>query len=196
MTLGAKIKEARKEYGMSQEQLAEKLSVSRSAVAKWEAGNGMPDVDNLKALALLFDVSVDYLLADEAVADKNIIRENISLELYGKGSKSKKKERIIRERFPSADIYNLFGEQKLTKGERVVDNLLGFLTDVPFGTPQLINSFKNADKVFYLAEESARQFFVMITDEFIEIRRLSLPVTGDRFELGNFKFKKSKYKIK
>ena len=49
MTFGEKLKNARKEAGLSQEQLAEKLSVSRSAVAKWESDKGMPDIDNLKA---------------------------------------------------------------------------------------------------------------------------------------------------
>lgn len=46
MTLGEKLKEARKQAGLSQEQLSEKLGVSRSAVAKWETDNGIPDVDN------------------------------------------------------------------------------------------------------------------------------------------------------
>ena len=47
MTLGAKIKEARRKCGLSQEQLAEKMSVSRSAIAKWETDKGLPDVGNL-----------------------------------------------------------------------------------------------------------------------------------------------------
>ena len=51
MTFGEKLKAARKEAGLSQEQLSEKLSVSRSAVAKWESDKGMPDVNNLKAMA-------------------------------------------------------------------------------------------------------------------------------------------------
>ncbi|MGG3822658.1 helix-turn-helix transcriptional regulator [Geobacillus thermodenitrificans] len=46
MTLGEKIKKARIEAGLSQEQLSEKLGVSRSAVAKWESGKGLPDIDN------------------------------------------------------------------------------------------------------------------------------------------------------
>ena len=58
MTFGEKLKEARKEAGLSQEQLAQELSVSRSAVAKWESDKGMPDVNNLKAISQLLDVSV------------------------------------------------------------------------------------------------------------------------------------------
>ena len=62
MTFGEKLKEARKESGLSQEQFAEKMNVSRSAVAKWETDKGMPDVNNLKIMAQLLNVSVDYLL--------------------------------------------------------------------------------------------------------------------------------------
>ena len=62
MTLGEKIREARRKCGLSQEQLAEKLSVSRSAIAKWETDKGLPDVGNLKILARLLNVSVDHLL--------------------------------------------------------------------------------------------------------------------------------------
>lgn len=195
MTLGKKIKDARKKYGLSQEQLAEKLSVSRSAVAKWEADNGMPDVDNLKALSQLFGVSLDYLLADD-ITDKIVMRENHNLALYKKGSKNKKKEQIIRERFPNADIYPLWGEQKLTKGEKLTDNLIGFFTDAPFGIPEFINSIKNASKAFFLVEEASSQFLVTVTDEFMEIRQSCTPLSGNKFETDNFIFRKCKHKLK
>lgn len=48
MTLGEKIKEARKQAGLTQEQVAEKLMVSRQAVTKWETDKGIPDIENLK----------------------------------------------------------------------------------------------------------------------------------------------------
>ena len=62
MTLGEKIRETRRKCGLSQEQLAERLSVSRSAIAKWETDKGLPDVGNLKILARLLNVSVDQPL--------------------------------------------------------------------------------------------------------------------------------------
>ena len=196
MTLGEKIKETRKQYGLSQEQLAEKMSVSRSAVAKWESNNGLPDVENLKALAKLFDVSVDYLLDNNDTAEKTVIREQYNLLDYGKGSKKKKKDLVVRQKFPDADIYTLIGTQKLTKSEKIIDNLLGFFTDAPFGTPELINGLKNTDKEFYLVEQNGQQLFVTITDEFIETRHLAKPITDDKFEIGNWKFIKCKYKVK
>ena len=196
MTLGEKIKEARKQCGLSQEQLAEKMAVSRSAVAKWEANNGLPDVDNLKALAQLLNVSVDYLLDDGEVIDEVVIREPYNLSDYGKDIKKKKKDRVIREKFPDAEIHTLLGKLKLTKSEKVIDNLLGFFTDAPFGTPEFINSFKNMDKEFYLVEKDGKQFLVTVTDEFIETRQLAKRITADKFEIGNWKFTKCAYEVK
>ena len=195
MTLGEKIKEARKQCGLSQEQLAEKMTVSRSAIAKWETDKGLPDVDNLKALAQLLNVSVDYLLDDGGTVDVQVIREAYNLSDYGKGIRKTKKDRLILAKFPGAEIHTLLGELKLTKGEKVVDNALGFLTDAPFGIPQFINGIKNLDKEFYLVEKDGKQFFVTVTDEFIETRQLSKLVTGDRFEIGNWKFIKCAYNV-
>jgi transcriptional regulator with XRE-family HTH domain len=62
MTIGEKIKILRTEKGMTQENLAENLNVSRSAIAKWETNSGVPEVSNLKIIAKLFDVSIDELL--------------------------------------------------------------------------------------------------------------------------------------
>ena len=196
MTLGEKIKEARKQCGLSQEQLAEKMAVSRSAVAKWESGNGLPDVENLKALAGLLNVGVDYLLDDGEVIDELVMREPYDLSNYGKGIKKKKKDRVIREKFPNAEIHTLLGSLKLTKSEKVIGNLLGFFTDAPFGTPELINSFKNMDKEFYLVEKDEKQFFVTVTDEFIETRQLAKRISAEKFEIGNWKFIKCAYELK
>ena len=195
MTLGEKIKEARKQCGLSQEQLAEKMAVSRSAVAKWEANNGLPDVDNLKALAQLLNVSVDYLLDDGEVIDEVVMREPYNLSDYGNGIKKKKKDRVIREKFPDAEIHTLLGKLKLTKSEKVIGNLLGFFTDAPFGTPDLINSFKNMDKEFYLVEKDGKQFLVTVTDEFIETRQLAKRISAEKFEIGNWQFLKCKYEV-
>lgn len=196
MTLGEKIKDARKQCALSQEQLAEKIAVSRSAIAKWESGKGLPDVENLKTLARLLNVSVDYLLDDGASIDELVTREAYDLNAYSKGLRKKKKDRVIREKFPNAEIHTLLGKMKLTRSEKVIDNLLGFLTDAPFGTPDLINSFKNLDKEFYLVEKNGKQFLVTITDDFVETRQLATRITAQRFEIGSWQFTKCKYEVK
>ena len=62
MIFADRIKKIRGEFNISQERLAEKLNVSRQAVAKWEAGNAMPDIDNLVEISNMFQVSLDYLI--------------------------------------------------------------------------------------------------------------------------------------
>ena len=188
MTIGEKIKEARKQAGLSQEQLAEKLNVSRSAIAKWETDKGLPDVENLKAISQMLNVSIDYLLDDGTSLDKAVIREPINLANYGKGRRKVIKDRIAREKFPECEIYTLVGQLKLTKGEKIVDNALGFLTDAPFGIPEFINGIKNLDKEYYLVNRGEKQFLVMITDEFVESRELIRKYTEKKFEIGEWQF--------
>ena len=62
MEFPEKLKTLRAERGLTQEQLAARLYVTRTAVSKWETGGGSPNLDSLQALARLFDVSVDDLL--------------------------------------------------------------------------------------------------------------------------------------
>ncbi len=65
MTFAEKLKSIRKQAGMSQEQLAEKLGVSRQAVTKWETDAGIPDIENMMKISALFDISIDELLSNE-----------------------------------------------------------------------------------------------------------------------------------
>lgn len=64
MTFGEKLYKLRKEKGLSQEALAEKLNTSRQAISKWENGQGYPETEKLLMIGNIFDVSVDYLLKD------------------------------------------------------------------------------------------------------------------------------------
>ena len=66
MEFNQKLQELRKQKGLTQEQLATSLYVSRTAISKWESGRGYPNIDSLKALAKFFSVTVDSLIsADE-----------------------------------------------------------------------------------------------------------------------------------
>ena len=58
MTLGQKLKEVRKRFGLSQEALASIMNVSRQAITKWENDDGMPDISNLQELSKVFGLSV------------------------------------------------------------------------------------------------------------------------------------------
>ncbi len=70
MTFGEKLLELRKQNNFSQEELAEKIGVSRQAVSRWESGETMPDSPNLLIICNLFGVSADSLLRDEIETQK------------------------------------------------------------------------------------------------------------------------------
>lgn len=72
MRLSDKILYLRKQQGMSQEKLAEKLQVSRQAVSRWEVGSAQPDASNILQLSKLFGVTADYLLNEDYESDRDV----------------------------------------------------------------------------------------------------------------------------
>jgi transcriptional regulator with XRE-family HTH domain len=78
MILAEKIVRLRKQIGWSQEELAEKMNVSRQSVSKWESTNSIPDLNRIIMLADIFDVSTDFLLRDE---NESFNSQNESKEL-------------------------------------------------------------------------------------------------------------------
>ena len=71
MNLAEKLTIQRKKSGMSQEQLAERLGITRQSVSKWEAGSSIPEISKLVAMSEIFRVSLDYLLKDYLDEEKN-----------------------------------------------------------------------------------------------------------------------------
>lgn len=74
MEFNEKLQELRKQKGLTQEELAELLYVSRTAISKWESGRGFPNIESLKAISKTFCVSLDELLSGEeilAIAEKD-----------------------------------------------------------------------------------------------------------------------------
>lgn len=66
MNFSDRLKEIRKNAGLSQEQLAEKIGVSRQAVTKWETGKGLPDIENIVIIAEIFKTTLDELISADA----------------------------------------------------------------------------------------------------------------------------------
>ncbi len=74
MEFNVKLQELRKRKGLTQEELSEKLFVSRTAISKWESGRGYPSIDSLKVIAKFFSVSIDELLSGNellSIAEEN-----------------------------------------------------------------------------------------------------------------------------
>ena len=200
MTFGEKLKEARKDIGLSQEELSELIGVSRAAVAKWEADKGLPDIENLKTVAKLLDVSTDYLLDDGATLDLSVTKKAIDLEKYAEGrrlpriKKVKIKERIVREEYPEDEIVRLtLTGIRDTKSEKIVDEAIGWfaliLGHIPlFGTQEMGKLVNSLDHQYYLVNKEKNQYFVLLTDEHIIARKLPTKITSRKFEIGDMKF--------
>jgi transcriptional regulator with XRE-family HTH domain len=84
MAIGEKIQQLRKMNNLSQEQLAEKLAVSRQSISKWELGESTPDTEKIILLSRIFQVSTDYLLHDDINSDMEIPAVKTNSELLKK----------------------------------------------------------------------------------------------------------------
>ncbi len=190
MTLGEKIREARKQAGLTQGQLAEKISVSRPAVAKWETDKGLPDIENLRALAKLLNVSVDYLLDDQEEKSLSEIREPICLDDYSGAGYHGREDAAVAARFSGADtIRPLIRKRKLSRAEWILDLV---------ASPGV---FSVADKVrdssaYYLVEQGDAQYLVNVTKEFITATRLARRITERKFTVGDNVFTAASYTVR
>jgi transcriptional regulator with XRE-family HTH domain len=81
MIISQMLKEIRENAGLSQEQFAEKLAVSRQAVSKWEHGVAMPDIENLMYISNIFNVSLDTIVKGDKKMENKIISDNKNAKL-------------------------------------------------------------------------------------------------------------------
>ncbi len=75
MDFSGKILTLRKAKELTQEQLAEKLNVSRQSVSKWESGQAVPELEKIVAMSVVFDVTTDYLLKSSEIDDLSVKTE-------------------------------------------------------------------------------------------------------------------------
>jgi transcriptional regulator with XRE-family HTH domain len=112
MELNNKLYELRKQKGLSQEELANRLNVSRQTVSKWEVGESSPDMEKLVAISELFDISLDELVLDKAVKKEEASEQVVQSELY-----SDIKEHVLTED----------NKKKAKKGLKIAGIVLGVL---------------------------------------------------------------------
>lgn len=201
MLLGEKIRNARVEAGLTQEEFAEMIMVSRAAVAKWEGGRGLPDVANLKVIADALGVTVDYLLDKDNPIDLSIIKKPIDLAKYGLNAKLgvrkkiKIKEQIIRDEYADDEIIMLTVTKFIpNSSEKFMDNFIGCITTL-FGGIPLFDTFAFGKAVesigseqYYLVNKKEKQFFVLITDEYIISRMMRVKFTDKKMCVGDKEF--------
>ncbi len=88
MKLKEKLVALRKEKGLTQLDVAEKLDVSRQAISRWESGTALPSTDNLRCLSSLYEVPIDYLLKEDAERKSNPANEPAPNKIQRKNKKT------------------------------------------------------------------------------------------------------------
>ena len=112
MEFNNKLYELRKRKGLSQEELANRLNVSRQTVSKWEVGESSPDMEKLVAISELFDISLDELVLDKVAKKEEPSEQIVKSELY-----SDIKEHVLTED----------NKKKAKKGLKIAGIVLGVL---------------------------------------------------------------------
>ena len=117
MELKEKLVALRKEKGLTQSAVAEKLDVSRQAISRWESGVALPSTDNLKYLSSLYEVPVDYLLKEDSEMKNNPDNEPTPDKIQSK----RKKAVIIAIAFIGILAVGIFGYFLTCNNEKCID---------------------------------------------------------------------------
>lgn len=181
MTLGEKLKEIRKRFGLSQEQLAEIMNVSRQAITKWENDGGIPDVTNLQELSKVFGITVDYLLNDENGLPALSMTKQLDQDKYD--GKISSYSLILKEYYSAPwEVYSLIRDKKMSKLEATFDFLIGT------GTVGLADALNDLSP-FYLVIKDNLKMLVNIKDWTLRVYELPSDTNVKKFAYGKNKFK-------
>lgn len=182
MTLGQKLKEIRKKFGLSQEQLAEIINVSRQAITKWETDAGLPDTENLKELSRIFEISINYLLDNNNELPLLVMKKKLDKENYK--NKISSYEEVLKEYYPAPwKIYILTREKKMSKLEGIFDFIIGA------GTIDVADALNDMSP-YYLAIKDNIKLLVNIKDWVLEVKELNPDINEKKFIVDKNIFRK------
>lgn len=182
MTLGQKLKEIRKKFGLSQEQLAEIINVSRQAITKWETDAGLPDTENLKELSRIFEISIDYLLDNNNELPLLVMKKKLDKDNYK--NKISSYEEVLKEYYPAPwKIYILTREKKMSKLEGIFDFIIGA------GTIDVADALNDMSP-YYLAQKDNIKLLVNIKDWVLEVKELNPDINEKKFIVDKNIFRK------
>lgn len=108
MNFSEKLLTLRKAKDLTQEQLAEKLDVSRQSISKWESAQASPDLEKIVALSAVFDVTTDYLLKSSEIDDLSVKTEMLEKQQQAILVREQRRQQIFGCAMYSAAIYLLF----------------------------------------------------------------------------------------
>lgn len=108
MNFSEKLFILRKAQDLTQEQLAEKLNVSRQSVSKWESGQATPELEKIVALSAIFDVTTDYLLKSSEIDDLSVKTEMLEKQQQQMIVREQKQQQMFRCIWYALAIYLIF----------------------------------------------------------------------------------------
>ncbi len=108
MDFAEKLLTLRKANNLTQEQLAEKLDVSRQSVSKWESGQSIPELDKIVALSAIFNVTTDCILKSSEIDDLSMKTEILEKQQQMILVQEQKKQQIFRNILYSLAVYMVF----------------------------------------------------------------------------------------
>lgn len=182
MTLGQKLKKIRNRFGLSQEELANVMNVSRQAITKWENDNGIPDISNLQELSKIFGITVDYLLGNESLP---VLSMKIELDKDKYKNKLTMYDEVLKEYFNyPCEIYILSRTKKLN----FIENLLDIFTIPEIGPVSTADSLGDLSP-YYLVIKNNIKLLVNIKKYVLEVYELPSNTNEKRFIFKNNKFR-------
>lgn len=188
MSIGEKIKMLRKQHGLSQESLAIKLNVSRQAITKWETNRGTPDIENLKSISNLFNISLDYLVNGDLEKTSYTMKETINFKEYSNELKDYKcvEDYIVLHKFPQASkICPLIREKMLSRFEKAFEWFF-----MPFfGAFDIIDKINTKSKN-YLIKNQEKLFLVIVCKNTLTTTILPYTTIDKNFVYENYKYTK------
>lgn len=180
MTLGEKLKDIRKRFGLSQEKLANILNVSRQAITKWENDTGIPDISNLQEISKVFGITVDYLLNNQNRLPALSMKKELDKGKYK--NKIFSYVEILNEYYPSPwEVYPLIREKKPSKLENAFDFMIGA------GTVGLADALGDMSP-YYLAVKDDLKMLVNIKDWTLTVHELPSDINVKKFKFGKNQF--------
>ena len=182
MTLGEKLKDIRKRFGLSQEQLADIMNVSRQAITKWETDKGMPDVSNLQELVKVFGVSVDYFLNSENQTPVQVMKKELDQSKYK--SKLLAYNEILKEHFDAPWEVSVLNRSKKFK---LTDFIIDTLTAPEIGPVDTADMLSDMSP-YYLATKDGVKLLVNIKKWVLTVTELPEDTNVKRFTYGKDAF--------
>ena len=182
MTLGQKLKEIRKRFGLSQESLAEIMNVSRQAITKWESDDGLPDVSNLQELSKVFNLTVDYLLDNDNSLPSLSMKKELDKDKYEMNWNGYVK--IIKENYAEPwEVYSLRRSKNHSKLAWILSDWI-----VGAGAMETLDQLDDTSP-YFLVKKDGLKLLVNINNYVLEVIELPENTNDKKFTYGKNKYK-------